>query len=110
MCGGDPEQRRIVEELLAENAGVGSFLEHPPFALLKSSTTYVQLSAQTGRLMSGQILIDRFVIVRFIARGGMGEVYEVEDRFLQGVHVALKTILPHIADSQALRQRFEREV
>ena len=40
----------------------------------------------------------------------MGEVYEAEDRFLQGVHVALKTILPQIADDPALRQRFEREV
>ncbi len=40
----------------------------------------------------------------------MGEVYEAEDRFLQGVHVAVKTILPQIADEPALRQRFEREV
>ena len=63
-----------------------------------------------GRLKPGQVLIDRFVIVRFIAKGGMGEVYEAEDRFLQGVHVALKTILPQIADDPASRQRFEREV
>jgi serine/threonine protein kinase/tetratricopeptide (TPR) repeat protein len=63
-----------------------------------------------GRLKPGQVLIDRFVIVRFIAKGGMGEVYEAEDGFLQGVHVALKTILPQIADDPALRQRFEREV
>jgi tetratricopeptide (TPR) repeat protein len=40
----------------------------------------------------------------------MGEVYEAEDGFLQGVHVALKTILPHFADEPALKQRFEREV
>ena len=40
----------------------------------------------------------------------MGEVYEAEDSFLQGVHVALKIILPHIADDPYLRQRFEREV
>ena len=63
-----------------------------------------------GRLKPGQVLIDRFVIFRFIAKGGMGEVYEAEDSFLQGVHVALKTILPQIADDPALRQRFEREV
>ncbi|HEX3471921.1 MAG TPA: protein kinase, partial [Silvibacterium sp.] len=60
--------------------------------------------------MPGQILNERFVIVRFIAKGGMGEVYEAEDPFLQGVHVALKTILPHMADDPALQQRFEREV
>ena len=63
-----------------------------------------------GRLKPGQILLDRFVIVRFIAKGGMGEVYEAEDGFLQGVHVALKTILPQIAEEPALQQRFEREV
>ena len=40
----------------------------------------------------------------------MGEVYEVEDRHLQGIHVALKTILPHIADEPTLQQRFQREV
>ncbi len=66
--------------------------------------------APAWALEPGRILIDRFVIVRFIAKGGMGEVYEAEDRFLQGVHVALKTILPHIADDPALKNRFEREV
>ncbi len=40
----------------------------------------------------------------------MGEVYEAEDSFLQGVQVALKTILPQIADDPDLQQRFEREV
>ena len=65
----------------------------------------------TGRLNPGEALDDgRFVIVRFIAKGGMGEVYEAEDHFLQGTHIALKTILPHIADDPSLRQRFEREV
>ena len=63
-----------------------------------------------GRLNPGQVLMGRFLILRFIAKGGMGEVYEVQDRFLQGVHVALKTILPQIADDPALRQRFEQEV
>ena len=40
----------------------------------------------------------------------MGEVYEVEDHFLQGVHVALKVILPHIADDAGSSHRFEQEV
>jgi len=40
----------------------------------------------------------------------MGEVYEAADRFLQGVHVALKTILPHVASQPVLQRRFEREV
>src|ERR1700733_5860286 len=123
-CSRDPELRRTVEELLTEDANAGSLLEHPPFDLLgRERPPHVGGTTITigdneapsalppaGRLTPGQVLINRFVILRFIAKGGMGEVYEAEDRFLQGVHVALKTILPHIADDPALRQRFEREV
>ena len=125
VCGDDPELRRRVEELLAEDKAAGSFLEHPPFDFPEQSgppradgTTgsidadliHSLLQPAAGRLKPGQVLLDRFVIVRFIAKGGMGEVYEAEDGFLQSVHVALKTILPHIAEDPALQQRFEREV
>jgi tetratricopeptide (TPR) repeat protein len=125
-CPHDPELRRTVEELLAADASAGSLLEHPPFDFLApaelcpprdggatGSVDDDETSSAlppSGRLKPGQVLIDRFVIVRFIAKGGMGEVYEAADSFLQGVHVALKTILPQIADDPALRQRFEREV
>jgi tetratricopeptide (TPR) repeat protein len=40
----------------------------------------------------------------------MGEVYEVEDTYLQGTHVALKMILPHAATDPAMQRRFEQEV
>jgi eukaryotic-like serine/threonine-protein kinase len=119
----DPKLRSTVEELLAEDANAGSRLEHPPFDFLgrtgmppigtAGDTVSIdenETSLAGGRLQPGQVLIDRFVIVRFIAEGGMGEIYETEDLFLQGVHVALKTILPRIADDRTLRQRFEREV
>jgi eukaryotic-like serine/threonine-protein kinase len=119
-CGHDEELRQTVEALLVEDANAGSLLEHPPFDLLShavaGSGTTVSLSGNEtfppppGRFKPGEILLDRFVIIRFIAKGGMGEVYEAEDTFLQGVHVALKAILPQIADDPALQQRFEREV
>jgi serine/threonine protein kinase/tetratricopeptide (TPR) repeat protein len=124
-CSHDPKLKRTVEELLAEDANAGSLLEHPPFDFFGAAVMCPpRASGATGplddndmpsrpasvRLQPGQVLIDRFVIIRFIAKGGMGEVYEAEDRFLQGVHVAVKTILPQIADEPALRQRFEREV
>jgi eukaryotic-like serine/threonine-protein kinase len=126
VCGDDAELRRKVEELLIEDEHAGSFLEHPAFDFIEqpgagpppiAGTTRsigadkIPLSPPSaGQLKPGQVLIDRFLIVRFIAKGGMGEVYEAEDSFLQGVHVALKIILPHIADDPSLRQRFEREV
>lgn len=57
----------------------------------------------------GDLLCDRFRVVRFIARGGMGELYEAEDTEL-GEHVALKTIRPEIAADERANQRFKREV
>jgi eukaryotic-like serine/threonine-protein kinase len=55
----------------------------------------------------------RYRIVRFLARGGMGEVYEAEDLEL-GVHIALKTLRTLYgsegsSESRAL-DRFKREV
>jgi hypothetical protein len=48
------------------------------------------VSQGVGRFSPGQTIATRFTVVRYLACGGMGEVYEVEDRLLQGVHVALK--------------------
>src|SRR5262245_61763524 len=59
---------------------------------------------QPGELVSG-----RFRIVRFIARGGMGELYQAEDLELNE-QVALKTIRSEIASDERVNQRFRREV
>jgi len=55
------------------------------------------------------LLAGRFRIVRFIARGGMGEVYEAEDRVL-GERVALKTVRSDVAGDERSMERFLREV
>jgi tetratricopeptide (TPR) repeat protein/tRNA A-37 threonylcarbamoyl transferase component Bud32 len=60
-------------------------------------------------LHPGDVLNDRFEIVQFLARGGMGEVYEAADRQMQGKHLALKTLRPEVAGDASMRQRFERE-
>ena len=57
----------------------------------------------------GELVAERYRIVRFIARGGMGEVYEAEDRELRA-SVALKTIRPEIAADPAMMERFKREI
>lgn len=64
----------------------------------------------TSRFRTGEQIAGRFLVIRFIARGGMGEVYEVEDRFLQGTRVALKMILPEVAADEGASHRFEQEV
>jgi serine/threonine-protein kinase len=59
-------------------------------------------------LQEGNVFANRYRIVRCIALGGMGAVYEV-------VHIeterrrALKVMLPHILESAELRERFKRE-
>ena len=121
-CNHDPELRRTVEELLAEDVNAGSFLEHPPFEFQDQSEILPRpadnadpldendtASAQPGgRLAAHQILIDRFVIVRFIAKGGMGEVYEATDIRL-GRSVALKFLPENLARHPQALRRFQRE-
>jgi len=57
----------------------------------------------------GDVLCERFRVERFIARGGMGELYAARDLTL-GESVALKTIRPEIATNERTRQRFLREI
>jgi tetratricopeptide (TPR) repeat protein/tRNA A-37 threonylcarbamoyl transferase component Bud32 len=57
----------------------------------------------------GEIVAGRYRVVRFIARGGMGEVYEVEDLELRE-RVALKTIRAEVARDEVAVERFRREI
>jgi len=56
-----------------------------------------------------EVLCGRFKVIRFIGKGGMGEVYEARDLEL-GVRVALKTIRPEISASPETLRRFKQEV
>ncbi|MGD0627783.1 MAG: hypothetical protein ABR987_00435, partial [Terracidiphilus sp.] len=105
VCHDSPEVMARVERLLKDDDLAGSFLERPLFDRLLvegEDVTARSLHSQTGhadtevyipQFTPGEVICDRFQVIRFIAKGGMGEVYEVEDRQLRGVHVALKTVL-----------------
>ncbi len=60
-------------------------------------------------LSEGEGRAGRFRVVRFIARGGMAEVYEAEDQVLRD-RVAIKTIRPDVAGDARTMERFLREV
>lgn len=60
-------------------------------------------------LQPGELLMGRFTILRFIALGGMGAVYEANDTVLR-TRVALKVLRGHnVIDADAM-ERFRREV
>jgi Tol biopolymer transport system component/tRNA A-37 threonylcarbamoyl transferase component Bud32 len=59
-------------------------------------------------LLTGDVLSERYRVVRFIARGGMGEVYEAEHLDLRE-RIAIKILRPGIAQDPRTMQRFRRE-
>jgi len=119
VCEGKPEVLPVVQGLLSADKHAASDLAEP---LLRGANCLEATTAASGEwhpqpgqdsritFAPGHILNGRYAVVRFIAKGGMGEVYEVEDRFLQNQHLALKTIRRDLAEDVAWRQRFEREV
>ena len=124
-CRDSPELEPIVRQMLDREEAMGSFLEQPAFEAHRGAAQFAPLedkepiapqyqamvrAASGPRWKVGDVLNDRFEIVRYIARGGMGEVYEAEDRRLQGVHVGLKTLLSQSAEDPGMQKRFEREI
>ncbi|MBP8129032.1 MAG: SUMF1/EgtB/PvdO family nonheme iron enzyme [Candidatus Hydrogenedentes bacterium] len=56
----------------------------------------------------GQVVAQRYTVLRLIGRGGMGCIYKVHDNTL-GEEVALKTLLPQLARDQLVVERFFNE-
>jgi serine/threonine protein kinase len=63
---------------------------------------------ESSELRTGQVLDERFKVLRIIDRGGMAEVYEALDR-LTHHHVALKVPLSRLENDRDFLYRFERE-
>lgn len=57
----------------------------------------------------GELVAGRYRIIRLLARGGVGQVFEVEDQEL-GERVAFKTLHPRYASSPEAIEQFKREV
>lgn len=101
-CEGDPELLREARRLLASHEAAMDYLSNPAIGPSGGEEPPPPLFAPQ------QTVGGRFRIVRFIARGGMGEVYEAEDLTLS-TNVALKTVQPHIAGEHTL-QLFRQEI
>jgi serine/threonine protein kinase/tetratricopeptide (TPR) repeat protein len=90
------ELRRLVEhaevgaEFLRPVAGLGVYSDRPA-------------------LQPGDVIADRFEILKSIGKGGMAEVFEAFDRKL-GERVAIKIIAPEFTRDLSLLERFHQEV
>jgi len=83
----------------------------PPVPVGSRTHSLAELAAPAGEAVfaAGDFVANRYRVVRFIARGGMGEVYEAEDLELRG-RVAVKTIHPAAMGESGAVERFKREI
>jgi tetratricopeptide (TPR) repeat protein/tRNA A-37 threonylcarbamoyl transferase component Bud32 len=65
--------------------------------------------AENPAFAAGDMIAQRYRVARFIARGGMGEVYEADDLELRE-RIALKTVRPEVAGDTLAVERFKREI
>jgi serine/threonine protein kinase len=59
--------------------------------------------------LPGNLVNGRYMILRFVGRGGMGEVYEAFDQLMDR-RIGLKTVLCTVADRPRAARRFKEEV
>jgi serine/threonine protein kinase len=106
-CRDVPELRRMVDDLLANNDRLGSFLGHPLCHLVNESTLPGSISSLHSCLTGGTNL-GHYCIVEPLGSGGMGVVYLARDVILNR-NVALKILPVELSANKDLLHRFERE-
>ena len=103
-CGDDDELRTYVQQLLAiDDSGMDSFLRSPHDT---ETTLHRGDHADSPDLVGHEL--HRYRILEKVGQGGTGSVWLAEDSFLHR-KVAIKVLLPTLAESSEARQRFLRE-
>lgn len=85
---------REARRLLALDQDGGIATPHMPRDLVNSAT-------ERYTFFPGEVLAGRYEVIRFLARGGAGEVYEAEDRE-RGGPVAIKTLHADLTDANGI--------
>jgi tetratricopeptide (TPR) repeat protein len=102
--GAEEGLREDVAHLLTNLDNAGAFFSN---ALRDAASPLAE--SERGSLQAGEVLAERFKLVRFLAKGGMGEVYEAEDLELHE-SVAVKMVRPELLREPRILDRFKREV
>lgn len=95
-CPDDPGLRAEVERRVLERSTITRLSIPVPGRFSQSLST-------------GDVIADRYRIIKLIGRGGMGEVYEAHDLLLNE-QVALKTLRGDLAGDETLLPRFHQEI
>lgn len=110
-----PDHARI--DLVKRLAGGDAEMEREALALLehagKASESFLASPMDPGPaahvFRPGDLIAGRYRIERFLAAGGMGEVYAAEDMLLHA-RIAMKTVHPAIVRDENSRRRFRQEI
>ncbi|MET0251600.1 MAG: protein kinase, partial [Novosphingobium sp.] len=82
----------------------------PPPAPPPAATTIAPAhDGQPRRIQIGDVLNHTYEVRRFIARGGMGEVFEGVNVNAEDDRVAIKVMLPHLAADPLVQAMFSKE-
>src|SRR5947208_1807891 len=82
-CPSDPELLQEASDVIKGEEKMGSFLRHPAIAFKDAPPAF----------QTGEVVAERFEIIREIGEGGMGVVYEAFDRKLNR-RIAIKSAKP----------------
>jgi len=91
------------------STGATTAPDTPPPTPAPTRTASAPPATESSTFGPGDLVAGRYRIRRWLARGGMGEVYEADDLELQGV-VALKTLRPSLAAEPNAVERLRREI
>lgn len=107
--GADPERTVTNAELEAHRPLQRDAPTAPPVAAAPAAGAGAGAGAARNPTPA-QMIAGRFLVRRMLGEGGMGRVYAVQDKQIEGRDVALKVLLPKYSRNEQFKRLFFQEV